>query len=60
MSRKTLVFLGYTTTALAVLVGVATAIGAESANTIARASTVSGLLGLLGVGTFMFALVAKD
>lgn len=60
MSRKTLVFLGYTATALAVTVGIGTAIGAESANTIARASTVSGLLGLLGVGTFMFALISKE
>lgn len=60
MSRKTLVFLGYTATVLAVTVGIGTAIGAESANTIARASTVSGLLGLLGVGTFMFALISKE
>lgn len=60
MSRKTLVLLGYATTTLAVLVGVGTAIGADSANTIARASTISGLLGLLGVGTFMFALISKE
>lgn len=60
MSRKILVTLGYATTALAVLVGVGTAIGADSANTIARASTVSGLLGLFGVGTFMFALISKE
>lgn len=60
MSRKTLVLFGYAATTLAVLVGVGTAIGAESANTIARASTVSGLLGLFGVGTFMFALISKE
>lgn len=60
MNKKLLVTLGYAATALAVLVGIGTAIGADSTNTIARASTTAGLLGLLGVGSFMFALVSKE
>lgn len=60
MNKKMLVTVGFSVTALAALIALVTAIGAESPNTIARASSSVGILGLLGVGSFMFAWISKD
>jgi hypothetical protein len=60
MNKKLLITCGYAVSALAGTVGIITAAGATSPNTIARASSVAGILALFGVTSFVFALISKD
>jgi hypothetical protein len=60
MNKKLLITCGYAVSALAGLIGIITAAGATSPNTMTRAGSVAGILAVFGVTSFVFALIAKD
>jgi hypothetical protein len=60
MNRKLLIACGYGVSALAGLIGIITAAGASSPNTITRAGSVAGILAVFGITSFVFALISRD
>jgi len=60
MNKKMFLTSGYISSGLATLIGVSTAILAESPNSMSRASIVAIIFGLFGISSFFFGLVSKE
>jgi len=60
MNKKLLINSGYAATASATLIALLTTIAASSPNTTTRALACAGILGVFGIGSFMFALISKE
>ena len=60
MNKKLLITIGYSVSVLATVIGIITAMGATSPDTITRATTVAIILGVFGIASFLFVLVSKE